>query len=128
MTVIDRPWLYRDDDGKPRFKTSWHDEWQFSGPRWPGPKRKDPFEPHDAQTRKLIERHEELYRLEYGEVVAPLLDEWQWRDRMNTAQEKQGYREPLDPGQHGARRREILASSFSCYWSARERGAPRLGN
>jgi hypothetical protein len=58
MTVIDRPWLYRDDDGFPRFRTSWHDEAPGKAPRWPGPLRKEKqFEPHDAETRKLIERY-----------------------------------------------------------------------
>lgn len=107
MTVIDRPWLYRDHDGSPRFKTSWHEE-SAPGPRWPGPAKKKEFEPHDAQTLKLIERFDELARLEHGEKVASLIEEWQWLDHMGGAAEKQKFLEPLierarrDPEKHEA--------------------------
>src|ERR1700692_403842 len=105
MTVIDRPWLYRDDDGAPRFKTSWHEE-SAPGQRWPGPAKKKEFEPHDAQTLKLIERFDELARLEHGEKVASLMEEWQWLDHMGGVAEKQKFLEPLiervrrGPGEH----------------------------
>lgn len=95
MTVIDRPWLYRDDDGIPRFKTSWHDEDRRAEPVWPGPAKKKEFQPHDAQTLKLIERFDELHRLEHGERVASLIEEWQWLDRMSGPTEKQKFLEPL---------------------------------
>lgn len=94
MTVIDRPWLYRDDDGSPRFKTSWHEE-SKPVPYWPGPAKKKAFEPHDAQTIKLIERFDELARLEHGEMVAKLVEEWQWLDHMGGIAEKQKFLEPL---------------------------------
>lgn len=95
MTVIDRPWLYRDDDGSPRFKTSWHEEDRPAGPRWPGPAKKKQFEPHDAQTLKLIERFDELQRMDHGDKVAPLIEEWQWLDHMGGPAEKQRFLEPL---------------------------------
>jgi RNA polymerase sigma factor (sigma-70 family) len=96
MTVIHRPWLYRDDDGFPKFKTSWHDETPARGPRWPGPLReKREFEPHDAETRKLIERYRSLYRLEHGHVVAPMVEEWKWLDSMASPVEKQEFLAPL---------------------------------
>jgi DNA-directed RNA polymerase specialized sigma24 family protein len=95
MTVIDRPWLFRDDDGRPRFKTSWHEEMRARGPRWPGPLPPKEFEAHDPATRKLIEQYNTLYRLEYGEVIAPLLDRWKWMDKMESAAEKQRFLEPL---------------------------------
>jgi RNA polymerase sigma factor (sigma-70 family) len=94
VTVIDRPWLYRDDDGSPRFKTSWHEE-SAPGPRWPGPAKKREFEPYDAQTLKLLERFDELARLEHGENVASLVEEWHWLDHMGGVAEKQKFLEPL---------------------------------
>jgi RNA polymerase sigma factor (sigma-70 family) len=95
MTVIDRPWLHRDDDGLPRFKTSWHEEDRGAQPQWPGPAKRKRFEPHDAQTTRLIERLGELERLEHGEQVAPLIEHWQWLDRMAAPGEKQQFLEPL---------------------------------
>lgn len=61
MTVIDRPWLCRDDDERPRFKTSWHGETRPASARWPGPLPKRQFEAHDPTTRKLIEQYQALY-------------------------------------------------------------------
>jgi hypothetical protein len=55
MTVIDRPWLFKDDDGMPRFRgTMWYGDGQPVSPHWPGPRRKKEFEPHDDQTKVLI--------------------------------------------------------------------------
>jgi RNA polymerase sigma factor (sigma-70 family) len=95
MTVIDRPWLFRDDDGRPRFKTAWREEMRPRGPRWPGPLPSKEFEAHDPATRKLIEQYSALYRLQHGEVIAPLLDSWKWMDKMASVAEKQRFLEPL---------------------------------
>jgi DNA-directed RNA polymerase specialized sigma24 family protein len=59
------------------------------------PARRKAFEPHDAQTRALIRRLQELERLPHGEEVSALLDKWQWVDRMNTAEQKQRFLEPM---------------------------------
>jgi RNA polymerase sigma factor (sigma-70 family) len=95
MTVIDRPWLFRDDDGSPRFRTSWHEETRAPEPRWPGPRPKKAWQPYDAGTERLMQTYSEMYRLQESNVVVPLLEDWKWRDRMNTAAEKQRYLEPL---------------------------------
>ena len=95
MTVIDRPWLFRDDDGVPRFKTTWLDQNSRRSSYWPGPRERKEFEAHDAQTRVLMKRFESLYGLVHGEVVVPLIEEWQWLDHMGSTQEKQRYLEPL---------------------------------
>jgi DNA-directed RNA polymerase specialized sigma24 family protein len=59
------------------------------------PARRKQFEPHDAQTRVLIRRMQELERLPHGERVSELLEEWHWIDRMNTAEQKQRFLEPI---------------------------------
>ena len=96
MTVIDRPWLFRDDDGRPRFRASWHEESRADGSkRWHGPVARQAFEPHDRQTLALIQRLDELGRFRHGEAVAPLLEEWKWRDSMHGPAEKQRFLEPM---------------------------------
>lgn len=96
MTVIDRPWLFRDDDGRPRFRTSWHEESEANGSqRWHGPVQRKAFQPHDRQTLALIQRHDELRRLRHGDAIGPLLEEWKWRDGMHTPAQKQRFLEPL---------------------------------
>src|SRR4051794_28823002 len=96
MTVIDRPWLFKDDDGMPRFKgAAWYGDGQRVSSYWPGPRRKKEFEPHDDQTRVLIRTIDELYRLPESNTVVPLLEDWKWRDKMETAAEKQRYLEPM---------------------------------
>ncbi len=64
-------------------------------PHWPGPRRKKEFEPHDDQTKVLIRTIDELYRLPESNTVVPLLEDWKWRDKMETAAEKQRYLEPM---------------------------------
>ncbi len=59
------------------------------------PARRRNFEPHDAQTTALIRRMEELERLSHGPEVHALLEKWHWIDRMNTAEEKQRFLEPI---------------------------------
>jgi DNA-directed RNA polymerase specialized sigma24 family protein len=59
------------------------------------PARRKAFEPHDAQTRVLIRRIEELERLRHGPQVRELLEKWHWTDRMNTAEQKQRFLEPI---------------------------------
>jgi RNA polymerase sigma factor (sigma-70 family) len=96
MTVIDRPWLFKDDDGLPRFRISWHEETRpAQEPRWPGPRAKKVPQAHDDQTKRLISTYREMYRLEESNVVVPLLEEWKWRDKMHTPAEKQEFLEPL---------------------------------
>ena len=96
MTVIDRPWLFRDDDGRPRVRTSWHEESRSDGSeRWHGPVERKVFEPYDRQTLALVQRLEELRRFRHGEAVGPLLEEWRWRDSMHGPAEKQRFLEPL---------------------------------
>jgi RNA polymerase sigma factor (sigma-70 family) len=53
------------------------------------------FEPHDAQTRALIRRNDELSRLPHGERVSTLLEKWAWMDRMQGPEEKQRFLEDL---------------------------------
>lgn len=98
MTVIDRPWLFKDDDGMPRFRGSaWYgDGKRVAEPAWPGPRRQEKeFEPHDRQTRALMRLYEDMYRLQESGVVVPLLEEWKWRDKMESAADKQAYLEPI---------------------------------
>lgn len=58
------------------------------------PARRPNFEPHDAQTTAL-RRMEELERQPHGQEVHALLEKWHWIDRMNTAEEKQRFLEPI---------------------------------
>lgn len=64
------------------------------------------FEAHDAQTRALIRRLADLEALPHGHRVSDLVSEWQWRDKMHAAAEKQRYLEPMietvrrDPAGH----------------------------
>lgn len=53
------------------------------------------FEAHDAQTRALIRRLADLEVLPHGHRVSELVSEWQWRDKMHAAVEKQRYLEPM---------------------------------
>jgi len=59
------------------------------------PGRRKTFDPHDAQTRVLIRRLLELERLPHGGDIAEMISEWNWRDRMHTADQKQRYLEPI---------------------------------
>lgn len=59
------------------------------------PARRKEFEPHDAQTRVLIRRLQELERLPHGAAVSELLEKWHWLDRMHTAEQKQRFLEPI---------------------------------
>lgn len=98
MTVIDRPWLFKDDDGMPRFRgTAWYGGGQrVAEPHWPGPhRRKKVFEPHDGQTRALMRLYEDMYRLQESDIVVPLLEDWKLREKMATAADKQLYLEPI---------------------------------
>ncbi|MFL5897376.1 MAG: sigma-70 family RNA polymerase sigma factor [Solirubrobacterales bacterium] len=96
MTVIDRPWLFKDDDGMPRFKgAAWYGDGQRVSSYWPGPRRNKEFEAHDDQTKVLIRTIDELYRLPESNTVVPLLEDWKWRDKMETAADKQRYLEPM---------------------------------
>lgn len=98
MTVIDRPWLFKDDDGMPRFRgTAWYgDPQRVAEPTWPGPRRqKKAFEPHDGQTRALMRLYEDMYRFQESGVVVPLLEGWKWREKMESVADKQAYLEPI---------------------------------
>lgn len=95
MTVIDRPWLFKDDDGSPRFRTSWQGDPVPSAPRWPGPRPKQELAAHDADTERLMQTYEEMYRLQESDTVVPLLEDWKTRERMSSPAEKQAYLEPL---------------------------------
>ena len=77
MTVIDRPWLFKDDDGLPRFRgAAWYgDAVPIAQSCWPGPRAKKEFEPHDAQTRSLMRTVDELYRLPESSAVVPMLED-----------------------------------------------------
>jgi DNA-directed RNA polymerase specialized sigma24 family protein len=59
------------------------------------PARRKAFEPHDAQTRALIRRMEELAKLPHGELVSEMLEKWSWMDKMSAPEEKQRFLEPL---------------------------------
>lgn len=85
MTVIHRPWLYKDDE----------DDIASPPPRWPGPRPKQALAPHDDATRRLMQTYDEMYRLEQSEVVVPLLEEWKPLDRMGSVADKQRFLEPL---------------------------------
>lgn len=59
------------------------------------PRRRPAFEAHDAQTRALMRRLAKLERLPHGHRVSALLSEWDWTDKMKSAEEKQRFLEPL---------------------------------
>ena len=95
MTVIDRPWLFRDDDGRRAF-----------GPR--GMRNRDRTDPSGGMARssaryssRTIARRSRSYsasrrwRFRHGEAVGPLLEEWRWRDSMHGPAEKQRFLELL---------------------------------
>lgn len=64
------------------------------------------FEAHDAPTRRMIEQWDELYRLAGAEVIVPLVERWDYLDRMGSLQQKQELLEGLiqriqrDPQRH----------------------------
>jgi RNA polymerase sigma factor (sigma-70 family) len=70
------------------------------------PARRPKFEEHDAQTRALIEQHARLERLPHGSTVCERLEKWRWMDKMQGAEAKQAYLEPIieavrrDPDAH----------------------------
>lgn len=39
--------------------------------------------------------YDDMYQLQASEKVVPLLEDWKWRDKMQTAAEKQRHFEPL---------------------------------
>ena len=53
------------------------------------------FEPHDAQTRAMIEEYKRLETLRHGASVTGRLEEWKLIDAMRCPEEKQAYLEPL---------------------------------
>lgn len=59
------------------------------------PARRKAFQAHDDQTAAMIRRSIELERLRHGHVVKDLLEEWTWIDKMQTAEQKQRFLEPL---------------------------------
>jgi hypothetical protein len=94
MPITHRPWP-SDDDGTPEMRVS---KWYAKAPRVapsPRPRPKKEFEPHDEATKRLMRLYEDMYRLELSDTVVPLLEDWKWRDKMETAAEKQRYLEPL---------------------------------
>lgn len=64
-------------------------------PLWRGQTYTKKFSPHDEQTRTLIQQYKELERLPGGDVVAPLMDEWRYLDRMASPAQKQEFLEPF---------------------------------
>ena len=99
MPIKHHPWA-SDDDGTPEMRVA---KWFGAAPRsvespappWRPPKRKKVWEPHDDETRRMIRLYNDMYRLQHSEKVVPLLEDWKWRDKMETAAEKQRYLEPL---------------------------------
>jgi DNA-directed RNA polymerase specialized sigma24 family protein len=99
MPIKHHPWA-SDDDGTPEMRVA---RWYGAAPRPassppPAPrptKRKKAWEPHDDETRRMIRLYNDMYRLQHSEKVVPLLEDWKWRDKMETAAEKQRYLEPL---------------------------------
>lgn len=94
MPITHRPWP-SDDDGTPEMRVS---KGYAKAPRVapsPRPRPKKEFEPHDDATKRLMRLYEDMYRLELSDTVVPLLEDWKWRDKMETAAEKQRYLEPL---------------------------------
>jgi DNA-directed RNA polymerase specialized sigma24 family protein len=59
------------------------------------PARRKAFQPHDAQTTALIRRFKELELLPHGAAVSRLLSDWDWKEKMEGAVEKQRFLEPL---------------------------------
>lgn len=59
------------------------------------PARRKEFRPHDDQTAALIRRSIELERLPHGQAVKELIEKWTWIDRMQAAEQKQRFLEPL---------------------------------
>lgn len=53
------------------------------------------FEPHDEPTRRMVEQWCELYDLSGAETIVPLIDRWQWLERMGSPEEKQKLVESL---------------------------------
>jgi DNA-directed RNA polymerase specialized sigma24 family protein len=53
------------------------------------------FEPHDRQTRALIDEHNRRESLTHGPSVSRRLEHWRYLDAMRSPQEKQAYLEPL---------------------------------
>jgi hypothetical protein len=51
--------------------------------------------PYGEGTREAIREYEELFMLGHAPVVVPLLERWQYLDRVATASEKQEFLEPL---------------------------------
>ena len=59
------------------------------------PARRKEFRPHDDQTAALIRRSIELERLPHGQAVKELIEKWTWIDRMQAAEQKQRFLEPV---------------------------------
>lgn len=95
MPINHRPWP-SDHDGTPEMRVT---KWLGEGPRVaspsPRPRRRKTFEPHDDATKRLMRLYEDMYQLQESDTVVPLLEDWKWREKMETAAEKQRYLEPL---------------------------------
>lgn len=52
-------------------------------------------EAHDAPTTRMIEQWSELYRLAGADTIVPLIERWQWLERMGSAEQKQQLLESL---------------------------------
>ena len=87
MTII-----WRGSRGRPAWQS---DPYLTDTPDDSLPYRKPKFEPHDPQTRVLMQQYEELARLPHGEVLAERLETWRWLDSMASPEEKQRFLEPL---------------------------------
>jgi RNA polymerase sigma factor (sigma-70 family) len=95
MPIKHRPWQ-SDDDGTPEMRVAkWYGPALRSASPAPVAQRKKAPGPNDAETKRLMRLYDEMYRLAHSEKVVPLLEEWKWRDKMETAAEKQHYLEPL---------------------------------
>lgn len=96
MPIKHQPWP-SDHDGTPEMRLpKWYGS---SSPRLAtsgrGPHRKKAWEPHDDETKRLMRLYDDMYQLQASEKVVPLLEDWKWRDKMETAAEKQRYLEPM---------------------------------
>lgn len=108
MPIKHRPWE-SDDDGTPEMRTAkWYGRARRvrSGQPLQSPRRPKATEIYDVETKRLMRLYDEMYRLQQADKVVPLLEDWKWRDRMETAAEKQRYLEPMlarvrkDPERH----------------------------
>ena len=95
MPIKHQPWP-SDHDGTPEMRLP---KWYGTSPRVTAssrePQRKKASEPYDDETKRLMRLYDDMYQLQASEKVVPLLEDWKWRDKMQTAAEKQRHFEPL---------------------------------